>query len=113
MLDVNSVTERLFKAAIDGQSNLDRYINRISKAKTEVEDYVRLVDSARRFTIRFHFCLQTNIEIILESLTNSDDAQKLRTLLLQLNDPINRSAVLLSDIHDSLKGEPNINYLVF
>ena len=53
MLDVNSVTERLLKAAIDGQSNLDRYKSQIFKARTEVEVCAQLV---RRFKLRFHFC---------------------------------------------------------
>lgn len=64
MLDVDSVIERLLKALGDVQSDLDRYVSKMSKAKAEVEECAQLVGSARRFKLSHQFCFLTNIKIV-------------------------------------------------
>lgn len=91
---------------------MDQYISQITKAKTDVDDYVQLIDAARKFKYRCHYRQHAKVETLLETHTIIDEARELKALLLQLNNPINRSAVLLSDIHDSLKGEHSIDSLI-
>jgi hypothetical protein len=95
---------RLLRAGINSESNVDRYIKNITKAKEEVDECAQLMNTARRLN---------NLQIKSDRYHNvssdthliNDEVQGLTALLRQLADPINRSATLLSDIHDSLQGE--------
>ena len=85
-------------------SAVDQYISNISTAKIEVEQCARVIDTARKLKCIFLIDATNLVLPILETHTIIDEVQGLKPLLLQLNNPINRSASLLSEIHDSFRG---------